>query len=74
MSIECLDLHGVRHNQVKNKVENFVFFKQELIPLIIICGNSSKMIESVTSVLEKHGISYNSGKGFDYGKITVERI
>ena len=43
-----LDLHGVRHADVKDIVEDFVLTNQDEIPLIVICGNSAKMIEIVS--------------------------
>ena len=45
--MEKLDLHGVRHHEVDLMVENFIFLNQEEIPLTIICGGSSKMVELV---------------------------
>tara|TARA_B110000014_G_C19979859_1_gene507363 strand:+ start:476 stop:700 length:225 start_codon:yes stop_codon:yes gene_type:complete len=69
-----LDLHGMRHHEVDLKVENFIFLNQHLIPLTIICGNSSKMINLVSKVLDRHSIHYYSGEGFDYGKISVLKL
>ena len=71
MSDHILDLHGIRHYEVDLIVENFVFLNQHLLPLTIICGNSSKMIHLVVKVLERHSINYYSGEGFDYGKISI---
>ena len=39
--ITHLDLHGVRHHEVNELVLDFVLRNQELIPLVIICGNSA---------------------------------
>ena len=50
--MEKLDLHGVRHHEVDLMVENFIYQNQHEIPLTIICGNSSKMVELVTTVRE----------------------
>ena len=74
MVLETLDLHGVRHNDVDLKVENFIFLNQEHVPLIIFCGNSAKMIELVTDTLKRHKVEFMVGKGFDYGRITVFRV
>ena len=49
-----LDLH-VRHGDVEVVVEDFVLTNQEQLPLIIICGNSSKMIDIVSKTLKKNG-------------------
>ncbi len=69
--MEKLDLHGVRHHEVDLIVENFIYLNQKEIPLTIICGNSSKMVELVTTVLERTGSDYVEGKGLDFGRITV---
>ena len=72
--MEKLDLHGVRHHEVDLMVENFIFLNQHDIPLTIICGSSSKMIELVKFVLDRAGSDYLEGKGFDFGRITVLKL
>ena len=72
--MEKLDLHGVRHHEVDLMVENFIFLNQEEIPLRIICGGSSKMVELVKKVLDRTGSEYLEGKGLDFGRVTVIKI
>ena len=72
--MEKLDLHGVRHHEVALMVENFIFLNQEEIPLTIICGGSSKMVELVKKVLDRTGSEYIEGKGLAFGRITVIKI
>ncbi|SVA32611.1 uncharacterized protein METZ01_LOCUS85465, partial [marine metagenome] len=72
--VEKLDLHGVRHHEVDLMVENFIFLNQHDIPLTIICGSSSKMVELVKVVLDRAGSDYLEGKGFDFGRITVLKL
>lgn len=48
-----LDLHGVRHYEVDRLVENFILLNQNNLPLIVICGNSEKMIRLVLSVTDR---------------------
>ena len=72
--MEKLDLHGVRHHEVDLMVENFIFLNQEEIPLTIICGGSSKMVELVKKVLDRTGSEYLEGKGLDIGRITIIKI
>ncbi len=72
--MEKLDLHGVRHHEVDLMVENFIFLNQKEIPLTIICGGSSKMVELVKTVLDRTGSEYLEGKGLDFGRITVLKI
>jgi hypothetical protein len=72
--VEKLDLHGVRHHEADLMVENFIFLNQHDIPLTIICGSSSKMVELVKVVLDRAGSDYLEGKGFDFGRITVLKL
>ncbi len=72
--MEKLDLHGVRHHEVDLMVENFILLNQEKIPLTLICGGSSKMLELVKTVLDRIGSEYIEGKGLDFGRITVLKI
>ena len=55
-------------------VENFIFLNQHDIPLTILCGSSSKMVELVKVVLDRAGSDYLEGKGFDFGRITVLKL
>jgi hypothetical protein len=70
MSIPILDLHGVKHEDVVDKVEEFIN-KQEHYRKFnimsstvaftgkIITGNSSKMRTLVEGALHKHKVDYN---------------
>jgi len=67
-----LDLHGVRHHQVERMVENWVLMNQSAVPLVIICGNSQRMIDIVMSVLDK--LDLDSVAMDQFGRIVVRRI
>ena len=69
--ITHLDLHGVRDYEVGELVLDFVLRNQELIPLVIICGNSVKMISITKSCLDKNEIKYQDIR---FGIIRVEKI
>tara|TARA_B100001057_G_scaffold477130_1_gene545968 strand:- start:227 stop:460 length:234 start_codon:yes stop_codon:yes gene_type:complete len=69
--ITHLDLHGIRHHEVEDLVIDFVFRYQDLIPLVIICGNSIKMISLTKSSLDKNNIKYQDIR---FGLIRVEKI
>jgi hypothetical protein len=69
--ITHLDLHGVRHHDVEDDVFDFVLRHQNLLPLIIICGNSNSMIKIVSNTLQKNSIEFSSPR---FGIIRVERI
>jgi|TARA_Y100000816_G_C26022810_1_gene535142 hypothetical protein len=66
-----LDLHGVRHHEVKIIVEDFVLNNQDQLPLIIICGNSSKMIEIVSEALTGINVDFEETR---YGRIRVNSL
>ena len=53
MKLKKLDLHGIKHQDVARIVENFVFLNQNEIPLEIVCGNSQRMIDLVSEVLNQ---------------------
>ena len=69
--ITHLDLHGTKHQDVSSEVLNFTYQHQELLPLIIICGNSNKMIELVSAVLDLNSIGYSLPR---FGIIRVESV
>ena len=74
MKFNTLDLHGKRHHEVDLVVENFVYLNQEDCPLIIICGNSQKMISLVVNVLDRIDCVYEAGKGHNYGTVIVRKV
>ena len=74
MKLTTLDLHGKRHHEVDLIVENFIFLNQDDCPLLIICGNSQKMISLVIQVLDRVGSIYEEGKGHNYGTVIVRKI
>ena len=69
--ITHLDLHGVRHHEVDDLVLDSVLRNQDLIPLVIICGNSVKMISLTKSSLDLNKIKYQDIR---FGLIRVEKI
>jgi hypothetical protein len=69
--ITCLDLHGERHHDVTEMIIDFVYRYQELLPLLIICGNSQRMIALVEDELNSSSIEFSSPR---FGIIRVEKI
>ena len=69
--ISTLDLHGIRHFQVKEVVEDFVLMNQDKAPLIIICGNSAKMISLVSEALTSLNVNFENTT---YGRIRVNSL
>jgi len=66
--ITSLDLHGVSHQEAKIEVIDFAFRFQEELPLKVICGNSSTMINLAKNALEENNISYDSPR---YGILRI---
>lgn len=54
-----LDLHGIRHEEVFDIVENFILLNYYELPVSIITGLSDKMKEIVQDVLESHNFKYD---------------
>jgi len=67
--ITTLDLHGEKHDFISDIVIDFVYRYQSKIPLIIICGNSNKMINLVLDSLKKNDIKNSSPR---YGIVRIE--
>jgi len=66
--ITSLDLHGVSHQEAKIEVIDFAFRFQNELPLKVICGNSSIMINLAKNALEENNISYDSPR---YGILRI---
>ena len=69
--ITHLDLHGEKHEFVSEIAIDFVYRYQDCFPLIIICGNSNKMIEIVEESLHKSSIIFSMPR---FGIIRVEKL
>ena len=69
--ITHLDLHGVRHLDAADEVIDFVYQYQSKFPLIIICGNSNRMIEIVENSLNSNSIMFSKPR---FGIIRVEKL
>ena len=69
--ITHLDLHGEKHEFVSEIVIDFIYRYQDKIPLIIICGNSNKMIDLVLGVLKENNIKGSSAR---YGILRIEQL
>jgi hypothetical protein len=51
-----LDLHGLSHLEVEDRVENFITLND--VPFRIITGNSERMRELVSKMLKKYKIQH----------------
>ena len=69
--ITHLDLHGVKHKDVDDEILDFIYQNQDKLPLIIICGNSNKMIQIVSMTLKKVAIKFSSPR---FGIMRIEKV
>tara|TARA_B100001109_G_C18800813_1_gene444780 strand:+ start:511 stop:744 length:234 start_codon:yes stop_codon:yes gene_type:complete len=69
--ITHLDLHGIRHHEVKDEVLDFAYQFQDNIPLIVICGNSIRMIDLVSETFNDNSIVFSKPR---FGIIRIEKI
>ena len=69
--ITHLDLHGEKHEFVYEIIIDFIYRYQDQIPLIIICGNSNKMINLTLNALKKNNIKGSSPR---YGILRIEHL
>ena len=69
--ITHLDLHGIKHQDVETEVINFIYQFQDLLPLIIICGNSNKMIEYASKAMQASAIQFSAPR---FGILRVEKL
>ena len=69
--ITNLDLHRVRHHEAQDFVIDFVLKYQDQIPLIIICGNSKRMVDLAKDMLLNNDIIFSEPR---YGIIRVESL
>lgn len=69
--ISHLDLHGTKHSDVDNEILDFTYRYQGQLPLIIICGNSNKMIEIVSTTLNNANIEFSSPR---FGILRIEKV
>ena len=69
--ITHLDLHGEKHEFVSEIAIDFVYRYQDCFPLIIICGNSNRMIEIVEESLYETSIMFSMPR---FGIIRIEKL
>ena len=69
--ITHIDLHGVKHKDVEDEILDFIYQNQDKLPLIIICGNSNKMIQIVSITLKKVDIKFSSPR---FGIMRIEKV
>lgn len=69
--VEPLDLHGIKHADVSELVEDYILNNQDFCPLKIITGNSDKMKKIVIEVLRTYNFNFDEGDFYNRGYINV---
>lgn len=70
-----LDLHGVRHENVRNKVIRFIekYWNSD-IEVEIVTGNSPKMKSLVVEVLGEYRIDHRVGDYFGFNHASIKMV
>ena len=69
MHLNTLDLHGIKHDRVADKVINFINCQDP--PFRIITGKSDKMREIVLEILDNNKYFYYDEHFYNYGCLVV---
>ena len=69
MKLPQLDLHGLRHHEVRNLVEDFVI--KEDMPVLIITGHSSAMQQIVKDVIKQHKLYWQYESCVNLGSMLI---
>lgn len=67
--METLDLHGLRHHEVRALAENFILIHE--LPVRIITGNSLPMKQIVWEVVGQHSLYWEYESFVNLGAIVV---
>ncbi len=71
--MEVLDLHGIRHEKVDDKVRKFLNFAS--LPCEIITGNSWYMKQIVAKVVDEYSWACHEKDSYNHGTLIItERI
>lgn len=66
-----LDLHGIYHFEVKTLVNKFLEENLDNLPVMIITGNSDRMIQIVRKVVESHNMEMRIKSHYNLGSFIV---
>ncbi|OUX37169.1 MAG: hypothetical protein CBE33_03770 [Candidatus Pelagibacter sp. TMED273] len=66
-----LDLHGIYHIEVPAKVNKFLEDNQDNLPVLIITGNSNRMITIVKETVKSKGLEMNVKSHYNLGSFVI---
>lgn len=66
-----LDLHGIYHIEVKTLVNKFLEDNQDNMPVIIITGNSDRMIKIVKKIIESRNLEMRIKSHYNLGSFII---
>ena len=66
-----LDLHGIYHIEVPEKVNKFLEDNQDNLPVLIITGNSNRMITIVKETVKSKGLEMNVKSHYNLGSFVI---
>lgn len=69
MSLDTLDLHRIKHQDVEERVARFLNWVE--LPCRIITGDSSKMKTIVKKMVDKYGYHCYHESALNYGSFIV---
>jgi len=67
--MQKLDLHGIRHHNVDDRVRVFLNFAE--LPCEIITGNSSDMKKLVKSIVQSYGWRCHEKNSYNFGTLII---
>tara|TARA_B100002052_G_scaffold90854_1_gene83627 strand:- start:1305 stop:1589 length:285 start_codon:yes stop_codon:yes gene_type:complete len=69
--IISLDMHGIKHKDVKSVVDAFIFKNKENLPLQIITGKSIPMRDLVSKALKEHNLYMRATQKKPWGRYNL---
>ena len=71
--MKALDLHGVKHRDVGNRVDTFIRQNKQSLPIKIITGNSLDMQNIVKGVVNLYRLSMRSESAVNLGSYIIDK-
>ncbi len=66
-----LDLHGIYHIEVKTLVNKFLEDNLDNMPVLIITGNSDRMIKIVKKIIESRNLEMRIKSHYNLGSFII---